>query len=79
MVLREQPIIVDVETYKEEKAVQALLDLCELEYEWREDDTVRIVTTDPSQILFLKNRGVSQIRYDSQDCNKSIYCDPLLE
>ena len=78
MILREQPIVVDIETYKQEKVVQQLLDLCELKYEWGEDDMVKIVTTDPSQILFLKNRGV-QIRYDSQDCNKSIYCDPLLE
>lgn len=77
-ILREQPIVVDIETYKQEKVVQQLLDLCELKYEWGEDDTVKIVTTDPSQILFLKNRGV-QVRYDSQDCNKSIYNDPLLE
>lgn len=78
MILREQPIVVDIETYKQEKVVQQLLDLCELKYEWGEDDAVKIVTTDPSQILFLKNRGV-QVRYDSQDCNKSIYADPLLE
>ena len=78
MILREQSIVVDIETYKQEKVVQQLLDLCELKYEWGEDDTVKIVTTDPSQILFLKNRGV-QVRYDSQDCNKSIYNDPLLE
>ena len=78
MILREQPIVVDIETYKQEKVVQQLLDLCELKYEWGEDDTVKIVTTDPSQILFLKNRGV-QVRYASQDCNKSIYNDPLLE
>lgn len=78
MILREQPIVVDIETYKQEKVVQQLLDLCELKYEWGEDDMVKIVTTDPSQILFLKNRGV-QVRYDSQDCNKSIYTDPLLE
>lgn len=78
MILREQPIVVDIETYKQEKVVQQLLDLCELKYEWGEDDTVKIVTTDPSQILFLKNRGV-QVKYGSQDCNKSIYADPLLE
>ena len=78
MILREQLIVADIETYKQEKVVQQLLDLCELKYEWGEVDTVKIVTTDPSQILFLKNRGV-QVRYDSQDCNKSIYSDPLLE
>ncbi|MBR4891213.1 MAG: hypothetical protein IKU15_07995 [Clostridia bacterium] len=78
MILREQPIVVDIETYKQEKVVRQLLDLCELKYEWGEDDMVKIITTDPSQILFLKNRGV-QVRYDSQDCNKSIYSDPLLE
>ena len=78
MILREQPIVVDIETYKQEKVVQQLLDLCELKYEWGEDDTVKIVTTDPSQILFLKNSGVQEM-YDSQDCNKSIYNDPLLE
>ena len=77
-VTRKWPILIEVETYPQENIVRKFLDTCELEYEWGEDDTVKIVTTDPSQILFLKNRGV-QVRYDSQDCNKSIYADPLLE
>lgn len=78
MVLRERPIVADIETYGQEKVVRRLLDLCGLKYEWGEDDTVKIVITDPSQILFLKNRDV-QVRYDSQDRDKSIYNDSLLE
>ena len=75
---REWPIIVEVETYKQEATVRQLLDLCELKYNWHDDDIVEITTTDPSQILFLKNRGVA-VRYASQESNKPIYEDPLLE
>ncbi len=80
VIIRKWPIIAEVETYSQEKAVRALLDMCELEYDWREDDTVRIVTTDPSQILFLKNRNV-KVKQDSGKLPAAafLYDDPLLE
>lgn len=80
VIIRKWPIIAEVETYGQEKAVRALLNMCELEYDWREDDTVKIVTTDPSQILFLKNRNVKVKQgADELSAVAPLYDDPLLE
>lgn len=80
-VTRKWPILIEVETYTQENAVRKFLAMCELEYEWREDDTVRIVTTDPSQILYLKNRGI-RVEYEKAStlsATSPVYDDPLLE
>lgn len=80
-VTREWPILIEVETYAQENIVRKFLDMCELEYEWREDDTVRIVTTDPSQILYLKNKGL-RVEYEKAgtlSAASTVYDDPLLE
>ena len=75
---RTWPIIVEPETYKQENIIKQLLNTCELAYEWRDDDTVHIIVTDPSQILFLKNRGIA-VRHAMQEADTLPYDDPLLE
>lgn len=80
-VTRKWPILIEVETYAQENIVRKFLSMCELEYEWREDDTVRIVTTDPSQILYLKRNGI-RVEYEKAgtlSATSSVYDDPLLE
>lgn len=80
-VTRKWPILIEVETYAQENIVRKFLAMCELEYEWREDDTVRIVTTDPSQILYLKRNGI-QVEYEkvgALSAASPVYGDPLLE
>lgn len=80
-VTRKWPILIEVETYAQENIVRKFLAMCELEYEWREDDTVRIVTTDPSQILYLKRNGI-RVEYEKAGAlstTSSVYDDPLLE
>lgn len=80
-ILRKWPILIRVENYEQENTVHKFLDMFELEYEWREDDTVRIITTDPSQVLYLKKRGI-KAEYEKANMlpeKAPLYSDPLLE
>jgi len=80
-ITRKWPILIEVETYVQENIVRKFLNMCELEYDWREDDTVRIVTTDPSQILYLKGKGI-RVEYENAgtlSAASPVYDDPLLE
>lgn len=80
-VTRKWPILIEVETYAQENIVRKFLAMCGLEYEWRGDDTVRIVTTDPSQILYLKRNGirVEHEKADTLSATSPVYDDSLLK
>lgn len=80
-ITRKWPILIEVETYTQENIARKFLAMCELEYEWQEDDTVRIITTDPSQILYLKRNGI-RVEYEKAgtlSAASPVYDDPLLE
>ena len=79
--LREWVIFVEVETYDQENLLHNFLDTFELDYNWRDDDIVQITVRDPSQILYLKNRGI-RIEYEKAGALSAaspVYNDPLLE
>ena len=58
--MREQPVIVACRTYEEEKIITRLADLCELSYDFlpEDDEKVKIITNDPSQILYMRRHGL---------------------
>lgn len=66
--MREQPVIVACRTYDEEKIITRLADRCELSYDFLPDDDekVKIITNDPSQILYMRRHGL-EVRYCNQD------------
>ena len=58
--MREQPVIVACRNYDEEKIITRLANLCELSYDFlpEDDEKVKIVTNDPSQILYMRRHGL---------------------
>lgn len=79
--LREWVIFVEVETYDQEDLLHNFLDTFELNYNWGDDDIVQITVRDPSQILYLKNRGI-RVEYEKANVLSTpspVYNDPLLE
>lgn len=67
--LREQPVIVACRTYEEEKIIAQLADRCELRYDFLPDDDekVKVITTDPSQILYMRKQGLLVEYCDNKD------------
>lgn len=58
--MREQPVIVACRTYEEEKIITRLATRCELSYDFlpEDDEKVKIITNDPSQILYMRRHGL---------------------
>lgn len=66
--MREQPVIVTCSDYDTEKIITQLANRCELSYDFLPDDDekVKVITNDPSQILYMRRHGL-EVKYCSQE------------
>lgn len=75
--MREQPVIVACRTYEEEKIITRLAARCELSYDFLpyDDEKVKIITNDPSQILYMRRHGLL-VEYCNQEDPARFSDDP---
>ena len=75
--MREQPVIVACRTYEEEKIITRLAALCELSYDFLPDDDekIKVITNDPSQILYMRRHGL-EVKYCNQEDTARFSEDP---
>ena len=75
--MREQPVIVACHTYEEEKIITRLAVRCELSYDFLpgDDEKVKIITNDPSQILYMRRHGLL-VEYCNQEDQERFCEDP---
>lgn len=66
--MREQPVIVTCSDYDTEKIIAQLANRCELSYDFLPDDDekVKVITNDPSQILYMRRHGLG-VKYCNQE------------